>query len=128
VTIADRTWDNLPAEIHARVMAATAHAQIRRIEHSEAPDADLPQGVWTVDALAGDRFVHQVLGLRADRSVFEETRTFLTTEILEVSFDPGGATVVVPGASGPEAMRVPDPIGRDLERRHDEAGELLDNP
>jgi hypothetical protein len=109
-------------------MAATAHAQIRRIEHSDASDADLPQGVWTVDALAGDRFVHQVLGLRADRSVFEETRTCLTTEILEVSFDPGGATVVVPGASGPEAMRVPDPIGRDLERRKELAGELLDDP
>ncbi|MDQ1491688.1 MAG: hypothetical protein QOJ23_4202 [Actinomycetota bacterium] len=121
MTIADRTWDDLPAEIHARVMAATGQAQTRRIEHSDASDADLPQGIWTVDAVAGDRFVHQILGLRGDGSVFEETRTFLTDEIAEVSFDSDGATVVVPGPSGAESIRVPDSIGRAVNRRN-EAG------
>jgi uncharacterized protein YjbJ (UPF0337 family) len=120
VTIADRTWDDLPAEIHARVMAATAHAQTRRIERSDSSHPELRQGIWTVDALAGDRFVHQVLGLRDNRSVFEETRTFLADEIVEVSFDRGGATVVVPGPSGPESIRVPDSIGRAVNRRKED--------
>jgi uncharacterized protein YjbJ (UPF0337 family) len=148
VTIADRTGDDLPAEIHARVMAATAQAQIRRIEHSDAPDAELPRGVWTVDAVTGDRLVHQVLGLRGDGSVFEETRAVLINEIVEVSFDDDGASVTVPGLSGPEAFRVPESIGQAVNRRNEEgleravkgigqgiagrlkefAGEFLDDP
>jgi hypothetical protein len=114
VTVADRTWDDLPAEIHARVMAATAHATVRRIHHVDRSDADLPQGIWTVDAVSGDRFVHQVLGLRADGSVCEETRTFLTADILEVSFDADGAILAVRGPSGLESIRVPEPIGRTI--------------
>src|SRR5207302_3739880 len=101
-------------------MAATSHAQIRRIEHSDPSDPELPQGIWTVDAVAGDRFVHQVLGLRDDGSVFEETRTVLASDIVEVAFDPDGATVVAPGPSGPEPIRVPDPIGRALDRRDED--------
>jgi hypothetical protein len=115
--MADRTWDDLPAEIHARVMAATAHATVRRIQHLDRSDADLPQGIWTVDAISGDRFVHQVLALRADGSVCEETRTFLTAEILEVSFDAGGATLVVEGPSDRESIRVPESIGRTINQK-----------
>jgi hypothetical protein len=116
MTIADRTWDHLPAEIHSRIMAATAHARIRRIEHRADSDPPMPQGLWTVDAVAGDRFVHQVLGLRDDGSVFEETRTFLLTDITDVSVDAGGATVTVPGPSGPESFAVSDSIGAALNR------------
>src|SRR5437879_240392 len=101
-------------------MAATSQAQIRRIEHLHSSDPALPQGIWTVDAVAGDRFVHQVLGLRADGSVAEETCTFLTAEILEVSIDADGATLVVPGPSGPESIRVPESIGRALNRRNED--------
>jgi hypothetical protein len=114
VTITDRTWDDLPAEIHSRVMAATADAKIRRIEHLEGSDPALPQGIWTINALCGDRFVHQVLGLRVDGSVCEETRTFLTAEILEISLDPDGATLVVEGPSGRESIRIPESIGRTM--------------
>ena len=148
MTIADRTWDHLPPELHARVMAATAHARIRHIAHRPSPDPALPHGLWTVDALTGDRFVHQLLGLRSDGSVFEETRTFLTTEILDVTFHPEGATLAVPGPSGPESIVVPDSIGRTLDRQTEEgleravkgvgqgvagrlkelAGEFLDDP
>ena len=117
MTIADRTWDGLPAEIHARVMAATAHAAVRRIQHLDRTDSDLPQGIWTVDAISGDRFVHQVLGLRSDGSVYEETRTFLTTEILEISLDPDGATLVIEGPSGREAIRVPLSIGQTINQK-----------
>jgi uncharacterized protein YjbJ (UPF0337 family) len=148
VSIADRTWDDLPTEIHSRVMAATAHAEVRCIEHLEGSDPELPQGTWTVDAVCGDRFVHQVLGLRADGSVAEETRTFLTADICEVSLDAAGATLAVRGPSGRESLRVPEPIGRTISRRNEGdleraakgigqgiagrlkevAGELMDDP
>jgi hypothetical protein len=118
VTIADRTWDHLPPEIHSRMMAATAHAQVRQIEHHDVPDEALPEGLWTVDAVAGDRFVHQVLALRSDGSVAEETRTFLTTEVLEVSFDGDGAEVSVAGPSGRDSIRIPDVVGRALAGSH----------
>lgn len=111
MTIADRTWDRLPPEIHSRIMAATAHARTRVIEES--------QGLWEVNALAGDRFVHMTLGLRDDGSVSEETRTFLTSEILDVSLGSDGATLEVQGASGAELVRVPGDIGRALSRQED---------
>jgi uncharacterized protein YjbJ (UPF0337 family) len=145
VTIADRTWDNLPPEIHSRIMAATAHAQTRVIEASDASRQ------WEVNALAGDRLVHMTLGLRDDGSVSEETRTFLTSEVMTVSLasDEGApATLEVHGSSGAELMQVPDSIGRALSHRDEEGleravkgigqgiagrlkeltGELLDNP
>jgi hypothetical protein len=97
-------------------MAATAHAHIRQIEHRDGSDPAMPQGLWTVDAVAGDRFVHQELGLREDGSVIEETRTFLVADVVDVSVDGGEATVTVPGPSGLEAIRVPDSIGAALNR------------
>ena len=123
MSIADRTWDHLPPEIHSRIMAATAHARIRRIERHDASDPALPYGHWTVDALAGDRFVHQVLALRADGSVSEDTRTALT-EAVAVSFGADGATVTLPGPSGLESIPVPEPIGRAIDGR---PGEELSN-
>jgi hypothetical protein len=113
VTIADRTWDDLPPEIHARIMAATAHAKVRSVEKLSGSDPD-SIGRWEVNALAGDRFVHQILGLREDHSVSEDTRTFLTTEIIEVSFAPDGPTVDVQGPAGPESMPIPEPVARAL--------------
>jgi hypothetical protein len=112
VTIADRTWDNLPPEIHSRIMAATAHADVRLIRPSD-PSAPAAQAdSWIVDSLAGDRFVHMDLGLRADGSVSEATRTFLITEIVDVSFDADGSTLDVTGPSGPESIRIAEPVGR----------------
>ena len=117
MSIADRTWDHLPAEIHSRIMAATAHAQIRRIEHRDSSDLAMPQGIWTVDAVAGDRFVHQVLALRENGSVFEATRTCLLADVIDVSVDGAEATVTVPGPSGLESIAVSDSIGAALNRR-----------
>ena len=140
--------DDLPPEIHSRVMAATAHASVRSITHGEASDPELPHGQWTVHALAGDRLVEMVVALRADGSVFEETRTFLIDQILKVFDDADGATVELQGPSGPESMRVPEEIRRVLPQPDEEgleravkgvgqvmagrlkelAGELLDDP
>jgi hypothetical protein len=116
VTIADRTWDHLPPEIHARIMAATAHASERVIRHSEQPETGLPDGTWEVSALAGDRFVHMLLGLRGDGSVAEDTSTFLVADLLDVSFDADGALIEVPGPPATGSIRVPDAVGRALER------------
>jgi hypothetical protein len=121
MTIADRTWDSLPAEIHARVMAATAQAGTRQIEHMDTADPAMPRGIWTVHALIGDRFVHQILGLRQDGSVYEETRTFLSADIREISLDGDGATLAVDGPSGREEFRIPQGIGRAI-NRHTEDG------
>ena len=116
MTIADRTWDRLPAEIHSRIMAATAHARVRRIEHRDDADPALPHGLWTVDAVAGDRFVHQMLGLRDDGSVFEETVTCLVADVVEITDDGGDATVSVPGPSGVESIHVPGSVRAALDR------------
>jgi hypothetical protein len=115
MTIADRTWDRLPAEIHSRIMAATAHARIRRIEHHTDADPALPHGLWTVDAVAGDRFVHLLLGLREDGSVFEETLTCLVAEIADVTVEGSDATVSIPGPTGLESIHVPGLIGEALD-------------
>jgi hypothetical protein len=116
MTIADRTWDNLPSDIHARIMAATAHAAVRSIQ-KRADSAECPNGLWNVDAVAGDRFVHMTLGLRDDGSVSEETWTFLTSEILDVAFtEDGAASVAVQGAAGRESIFIPASIGRALDR------------
>jgi len=117
VTIADRTWDDLPPEIHSRIMAATAHADDRLIRRSDCSAPGMPDRVWEVDALTGDRVVHMVLGLRTDGSVAEATRTFLISEIREISLDDDGCTLEVVGPSGPESMRIPEPIGRVVRRR-----------
>lgn len=122
MTIVDRTWDELPSDIHARIMAATAHAAVRVIQKRVGSDPECPNGLWEVNALAGDRFVHMTLGVREDGSVYEETLTFLTSEILDVSFVPdGAATVAVQGPAGRETMSIPVSVGRALDRSH-EAG------
>jgi hypothetical protein len=115
--MADRTWDDLPSEIHARIMAATAHASIRVIHQRPGLDPQCPGGLWDVDAVAGDRFVHMTLGLREDGSVSEETQTFLTTEIDDVSLSPDGDTAVaVRGPAGRQSIVIPAAIGQVLDR------------
>jgi uncharacterized protein YjbJ (UPF0337 family) len=117
--MADRTWDNLPPEIHSRVMAATAHADVRLIRHVDGAASGAEEGVWEVNAVAGDRFVHMLLGLRADGSVSEETRTCLVMDIREITFDADGCTLEVDGPPGTPSMRVPEPIGRELSHRRE---------
>jgi hypothetical protein len=117
MSMADRTWDDLPSEIHARIMAATAHASIRVIHHRPDVDPQCPGGIWDVDAVAGDRFVHMILGLREDGSVAEETQTFLTTEIDDVTFSPeGDAAVAIRGPAGRQSILIPASIGQVLDR------------
>jgi hypothetical protein len=120
VTIADRTWDHLPPEIHDRIMAATAHASERVIRHSEQPETGSPEGTWEVSALAGDRFVHMLLGRRGDGSVSEETDTFLVADLLDISFDADGALIEVPGPAATGPIRVSDAVGRAIARRSSE--------
>lgn len=148
MTIADRTWDDLPPEIHARIMAATAHASVRSIEKLADPEPGSGQGIWEVNAVAGDRFVHMTLGLRGDGSVSEDTHTFLTSEILEVACDSDRATVEVQGPGGRRSISIPASVGRAVDQRNESglersakdlgrsiggrikqlAGEFLDDP
>ena len=116
MTIADRTWDDLPPEIHARIMAATAHAGIRSIEKLSGAEPESGQGIWEINAIAGDRFVHMTLGLRGDGSVSEDTHTFLTSEILEVSSSSDRVTVEVQGPTGRRSLSIPASVGRALDR------------
>jgi anti-sigma regulatory factor (Ser/Thr protein kinase) len=74
--------EELPAELRSRVMAATAHAHHRFVGR-RAP-SDLSGEEYEVYALAGDRFIHMTLSLRADGSVAEATETFLRNEIGDV--------------------------------------------
>jgi hypothetical protein len=63
-------------------MAATAHAHHRFV--GRRPPSDLSGEEYEVYALAGDRFIHMTLSLRADGSVAEATETFLRNEIGDV--------------------------------------------
>ena len=122
MTSADRTSDDLPPDIHARIMAATAHAAVRVIQKRAGSVPQCPHGLWDVDAVAGDRLVHMTLGVREDGSVLEETRAFLTSELSDISFVPDGdATVTVDGPAGRETLSIPASVGRALDRPH-EAG------
>lgn len=123
MTIADRTWDRLPPEIHSRIIAATAHADVRQIHEWAPAPAEAPGGRWDVDAITGDRFVHMTLGLRTDHSVSEETRSFLLEDVVDVSVDPDGSTLVYDGPSGPESLPIAEPIARALSRQREGAFE-----
>lgn len=68
---------DLPEELRARVLAATAHASRRSIRQE--------QDRYEVQALCGDRIVEMTLALRADGSVDEHTETFLAGEVEERS-------------------------------------------
>ncbi|HEV3364768.1 MAG TPA: ATP-binding protein [Acidimicrobiia bacterium] len=112
------TVDDLPGELRARVLAATAHARHRRI--SRRPLLAVPDE-YEVHALAGDRLVHMVLSLRADGSVAEGTETFLSPQILEVATLPTGRVAVEVGSGdGRRWLPLPnqfvDPI-RELRRQ-----------
>jgi hypothetical protein len=97
-------------------MAATAHAGIRSIEKLSGAEPESGQAIWEVNAIAGDRFVHMTLGLRGDGSVSEDTHTFLTSEILEVSSTSDRVTVEVQGPTGRRSLSIPASVGRALDR------------
>lgn len=75
--------EDLPAEVASRVRAATAHARYRRIVRRRPGRGGSLE--YRVDALAGDRGVHMVVGLRDDGSVAETTETFLRGKVLRSS-------------------------------------------
>lgn len=87
-------------------MAATAHAGARVIEKRAESEPECPHGLWDVNAVAGDRFVRMTLGVREDGSVSDETRSFLISEILDVTFIPDGAANIVT-VHGPAAREGP---------------------
>lgn len=119
MSIADRTWDTLPPEILSRIMAATAHADVRLIRGAGAAHREVAEEEWEVNSLANDRFVHMALGVRSDGSVAEATETFLINEVVHVSFDADGATVELGGGSGHGSLRIPEEFGREISRRRE---------
>jgi HAD superfamily hydrolase (TIGR01509 family) len=99
--------DQLPAELRSRVEAATAHAGCRTIRR-RGPET------FEIHALAGDRVVHMVVGLRPDRSVEEVTETFVRDEIVRVVILDDEATIDVRDAGGRRSLSVPVELGRAL--------------
>jgi HAD superfamily hydrolase (TIGR01509 family) len=91
--------EQLPAELRARVEAATAHAACRVI-HRRGSER------FEVHALAGDRFVHMELALRPSGSVDESTETYLKDQIV-VADDGPPATIEVHDAGGRRILSVP---------------------
>ena len=106
--------ETLHPELRSRVMAATAHADVRvvRLRHTEGDDSG---DEYTVHALAGDRLVCMRLALRADGSVAETTETFLTSELVAVHVEGDEATIDVELVSGRKSLAVPAGVARALE-------------
>ncbi|MGH2688538.1 MAG: HAD family hydrolase [Actinomycetota bacterium] len=101
------TLDELPGELRSRVQAATAHADRRTIRR-RGDDA------FEVHALAGDRVVHMLLGLRAGGSVDETTETFVRSQILDVVLSHDQATVELDDGGGRRSLTVPLELGEAL--------------
>jgi HAD superfamily hydrolase (TIGR01549 family) len=99
--------DDLPAELRSRVQAATAHATRRTIRR-RGDDA------FEVHALAGDRVVHMLLGLRAEGSVDETTETFVRSQVLGVVLSGDRATVELDDGTGPRSVTLPIELGEEL--------------
>jgi HAD superfamily hydrolase (TIGR01549 family) len=95
--------EELPAELRARVEAATAHA-VCRVIHRRGGER------FEVHALAGDRFVHMDLALQPSGSVDEVTQTYLKHQIVVVADGPRG-TIEVHGAEGRQFLSVPPEVG-----------------
>lgn len=68
----DVALDELPDELRSRILAATAHAEQRRISRAEAGEGE--RDAYRVEAVTGDLRTIMNLALRADGSVAETTR------------------------------------------------------
>lgn len=99
--------DQLPAELRSRVEAATAHASYRMIRQTDTQ-------AFEVYALAGDRVVHMVLGLRPSGSVDEMTETFVRHQVLGVVLSGDQATVHMRDEAGQRSVTVPLALGEVL--------------
>jgi hypothetical protein len=106
--------ETLHPELRSRVMAATAHADIRVIRQRHTAEGDDSGDECTVHAVAGDRLVCMRLGLRADGSVAETTETFLTSEVVAVHVEGDEATIDVEPISGRQSLAVPAEVARAL--------------
>jgi hypothetical protein len=106
--------ETLHPELRSRVMAATAHADIRVVRQCHAAEGGDSGDAYTVHAVAGDRLVCMRLGLRADGSVAETTETFLTNEVIAVHVEDDEATIDVEPISGRRSLAVPAEVARAL--------------
>jgi HAD superfamily hydrolase (TIGR01509 family) len=104
VSLADRSvsLERLPAELRARVEAATAHAACRVIRQRGRER-------FEVHALAGDRFIHMDLALQPSGSVDEATETYLRDQIV-VADDGPRTTIEVHDAGGRRFLSVPSEV------------------
>jgi hypothetical protein len=95
----------LPDELRSRVLAATAHAEHRRVEF--VPEGELP--VWVVEAVSGDRLVLMRLALRADGSVDESTQTVTADQVVELHRGEEHVELLVDEAGGTRRLIVSPP-------------------
>lgn len=70
----------LPEQLRSRVLAATAHAEHRRIQR--IPEGEGP--AYAVEAVSGDRLTLMHLALRTDGSVAESTQSVTAEEVVEL--------------------------------------------
>jgi anti-sigma regulatory factor (Ser/Thr protein kinase) len=105
--------DALPAEVRARVMAATAQASYRRAYRRRRGGASGDE--YHVFALSSDRLVRMTMSVRADGSVAETNETLLNGSIRNVV--PVGvdrAAVEVRAPSGRRWRVIPADVGMTL--------------
>lgn len=104
----DKDPGGIPDELRSRIDAATAHARVRTIRR-RGPQA------FEVHALAGDRIVHMLLGLRPTGSVEETTETFLQDQVVGVHVSEDGQTIVdVRTEAGQRSLTVPTEVAEAL--------------
>lgn len=83
---------DLPLELRARVLAATAGTRLRSVREREPTESGAPVE-YDVDAVCGDRLVHMRLWMRPDGSVGEETETCLTADVSHITYEGDHAIV-----------------------------------
>lgn len=110
--------DELPAELRARVLAATAHARYRRT--SVIPGEEGQPSTYRVEAVAGDRLTTMDLALRPDGSVAETTHSIDSADVgsvrradghveLAVGRAPDATVIVVSLDAAAAASLIPPP-------------------
>lgn len=101
---------SLPDELRSRVLAATAHAQVRLVCRR-----DQPGGGFDVYAACGDRLVVMELSVGADGSV-EVTRTHLVGDFSIAGSDGGWLLLVAHAGAAVSEIEVPSAVIEALER------------
>jgi hypothetical protein len=105
----DAGLGQLHPELRSRVLAATAHAQLRLVSGPAGADE------YEVHALTDDRVVHMLLSIDPSGSVNEATETFVRGEIVAAAVTADGGRIEVQDAGGRRTIPVPVELAQALE-------------